>query len=279
MLISIGDFARATHLSVKALRLYHHEGLLEPAVVDPGSGYRRYDLAQIPVAQVIRRLRDLGMPLEDIGAIVGTTDLAERNELIARHLHRLEQELSRTQDAIASVRDLLGPPASPVPVAYRVVPAMRVAAIGQEVTSAELGPWYNGALGELYATLSAQGVPLAGDAGGVYRDALFTDERGKATVYLPVSTGFRATGRVKELELPPADLAVIAHNGPHDNIDRAYGALADHVTRQAIAVDGPIREFYPVNLHHTGDSARWRTEVGWPIFATRPAEALPGQQH
>jgi DNA-binding transcriptional MerR regulator len=271
MLISIGDFARATHLSVKALRLYHHEGLLEPAVVDSGSGYRRYDIEQIPVAQVIRRLRDLGMPLEDIGAIVGTTDLAERNELITRHLHRLEQELSRTQDAIASVRDLLGQPAPPVPVAYRVVPAMRVAAIGQEVTSAELGPWYNGALGELYATLSAQGVSLAGDAGGVYRDALFTDERGQATVYLPVSTGFRATGRVKELELPPADLAIIAHSGPHDNIDRAYGALADHVTRRAIAVDGPIREFYPVNLHHTGDSSRWRTEVGWPIFATRPA--------
>lgn len=270
MLISIGDFARGTHLSVKALRLYHQDGLLEPAAVDPSSGYRRYDIAQIPTAQVIRRLRDLDMPLEDIRAIVGTTDLAERNELIARHLHRLEQELSRTQDAIASVRDLLEHPALEVPISYRAIPAMRVAAIGQEVTSTELGPWYNGALGELYATLSAQGASPAGDAGGVYGDSLFSDERGQATVYLPMSTGFRATGRVKELELPAADLAIIAHSGSHDTIDRAYGALADHVTRRAIAVDGPIRELYPVNLHHTADASRWRTEVGWPIFATRP---------
>jgi DNA-binding transcriptional MerR regulator len=269
-LISIGDFARATHLSVKALRLYHQEGLLDPAAVDPSSGYRRYDLAQIPTAQVIRRLRDLDMPLEDIRGILSTADLAERNELIARHLRRLERELRRTENTIASVRDLLEHPRSEVPIEHRSIAAMRVAAISQEVTSADLAPWYSGAFGELYATLSAQSAGLAGDAGGIFADALFSNERGEATVYLPTDAAFRAAGRVQVLELPPADLAVIAYSGPHDDIDRAYGALADHVTRRALAVDGPIREFYLVNRHHTGDPARWRTEIGWPIFATAP---------
>ena len=271
-MMSIGDFARATHLSVKALRHYQEEGLLEPAEVDPFSGYRRYDLGQIPTAQVIRRLRDLDMPLDDIRGVLHTTDLAARSELIARHLRRLEQELSHTQSAVASLRELLEHPASDVPIEHRSLPHMRVAAISQEVTIADVGPWYNGALGELYATLSAQDTALAGDAGAIYADALFSQERGQATVYLPRNTPFRATGRVEALELPPADLAVIAHDGPHENgIDRAYGALAGHVTRHALAVDGPIREFYPVNRHHTGDSYRWRTEIGWPIFETSPS--------
>ena len=87
---------------------------------------------------------------------------------------------------------------------------------------------------------------------------------------LSVSAPFRAAGRVEALEFPPVELAVIAHSGPHDSIDRAYGALADHVTRHALAIEGPIREFYPVNRYHTGDSARWRTEIGWPIFETAP---------
>jgi len=269
MIMSIGDFARATHLSVKALRHYHEEGLLEPAEVDPFSGYRRYDLAQIPTAQVIRRLRDLDMPLEDIRGVLHTTDLAARSELIARHLRRLEQELSRTQGAVASLRELLEHPASDVPIEHRNIPHMQVAAISQQVTIADVGPWYNGALGELYATLPAQDTALAGDAGAIYADALFSHERGQATVYLPTNSPFHATGRVEPLELQPADLAVIAHDGPHENgIDRAYGTLADHVTRHALAVDGPIREFYPVNRHHTGDSSRWRTEIGWPIFET-----------
>ena len=56
--MSIGDFSRMTFLSVKALRHYHEVGLLPPAEVDPDTGYRRYQLEQVPMAQVIRRLRE-----------------------------------------------------------------------------------------------------------------------------------------------------------------------------------------------------------------------------
>jgi DNA-binding transcriptional MerR regulator len=69
-MLNIGDFARMTFLSVKALRHYHEVGLLAPAEVDPESGYRRYALAQVPKAQVIRRLRELGMPIDDVRSVV-----------------------------------------------------------------------------------------------------------------------------------------------------------------------------------------------------------------
>jgi DNA-binding transcriptional MerR regulator len=42
--VSIGQFATMTHLSVKTLRHYHEVGLLEPAHVDAGTGYRYYAL-------------------------------------------------------------------------------------------------------------------------------------------------------------------------------------------------------------------------------------------
>lgn len=41
-LLAIGDFSRATQLSVKMLRHYHQIGLLEPVDVDRATGYRRY---------------------------------------------------------------------------------------------------------------------------------------------------------------------------------------------------------------------------------------------
>ncbi|CAL9326169.1 hypothetical protein SUDANB135_07001 (plasmid) [Streptomyces sp. SudanB135_2055] len=50
--LTIGEFSRLTHLSIRTLRRYHEAGLLEPAHVDPSSGYRYYDPAQIPGAQV-----------------------------------------------------------------------------------------------------------------------------------------------------------------------------------------------------------------------------------
>jgi DNA-binding transcriptional MerR regulator len=72
--LTIGDFSRATHLSVKTLRHYHRVGLLAPADVDADTGYRRYTTDQIPTAQVIRRFRDLDMPLDQIHAVLEAPD-------------------------------------------------------------------------------------------------------------------------------------------------------------------------------------------------------------
>jgi effector-binding domain-containing protein len=77
-------------------------------------------------------------------------------------------------------------------------------------------------------------------------------------------------GRVAPISLSGAELAVIIHNGSHDDLDRAYGALATYVTEHAVAVDGLIREYYVVGPQDTDDESAWRTEVAWPIFETRP---------
>jgi DNA-binding transcriptional MerR regulator len=88
--LTVGDFSRATHLSVKTLHHYHQMGLLEPATVNPDTGYRYYSAGQIPTAQVIRRLRDLEMPVADVKAVLAAPDAPARNALIAAHLNRLE---------------------------------------------------------------------------------------------------------------------------------------------------------------------------------------------
>lgn len=46
--LSIGDFSRMTQLSVETLRHYHEVGLLEPARVDPFTGYRIHSPEQVP---------------------------------------------------------------------------------------------------------------------------------------------------------------------------------------------------------------------------------------
>jgi effector-binding domain-containing protein len=133
---------------------------------------------------------------------------------------------------------------------------------------ADIVAWYEGAMGELYGTLAAQRIEAAGPAGGVYTSELFTDERGEAMVFVPCAQAVRPTGRVMAVVVPGAELAVITHTGAHEQMDRAYGELATYVADHALAVDGPIREYYVVGRHETADESLWRTEIGWPIFRT-----------
>jgi DNA-binding transcriptional MerR regulator len=266
--LSIGDFSRATQLSVKTLRHYHRLGLLEPSDVDPATGYRRYATGQIPAAQVIRRFRDLDMPLEQIRAVLAAPDLRARNRLIAAHLTRLEQDLARTQGAVASLRDLLTDPRDVAPITHRRVVATMAAAVSGVVVISDLAAWYHGALGELRASLDARGIPAAGPTGGVYSTELFAQEKGEATVFVPTAAEVPLLGRVALQVIAAAELAVIVHCGSHADVDRSYGALATYVADHALQVDGPIREYYLVDRRDTADEGAWRTEVCWPIFST-----------
>ena len=270
--LAIGDFSRATHMTVKTLRHYHRVGLLEPADVDQFTGHRRYTTDQIPAAQIIRRFRELDMPIEDIRGILTAPDVPARNELIAAHLSRLEEGLTRTQHAVAALQDLLGPPPDRAgsDISHRSVAAAPAAAITAVIDMEDAGAWYQGALGELHATLGAQQLPASGTPGGIYATGLFADARGQATLFIPCAGLVRPVGRVEPVTVPPAELAIIEHNGPQDGIDRAYGALATHVAEHALAVDGPIREYYLCGRHDTPDESAWRTEIGWPIFQTAP---------
>ena len=271
--LTVGDFSRATNLSVKTLRHYHQVGLLEPAAVNPDTGYRYYPAGQIPAAQVIRRLRDLEMPVADVKAVLAAPDAPARNALIAAHLNRLEAGLAQTRTAVESLRILLAPPDGPTAIEHRGVPATAAAAIGAVVDRADALAWLQGALGELHAAVRAQGLPAAGPSGGVFASELFQRDRGRATVFIPVPGPVRPIGRVTSLVVPATELAIICHHGSLADADLSYATLGSYATTHEISIDGPLREYYLRGAGDTADEADWRTEIGWPIFRADASRA------
>ena len=264
--LTIGDFARITHLSVKTLRHYHEVELLEPAHVNPDTGYRYYTQDQIPTAQVIRRLRALEMPVADVRSVLVAPDVSARNELIGRHLERLETELAETRAAVDSLRNLLERPAASADVEHRTVPPVPAIGIQQVVDREDILSWWQGALGELSASVRAQQLRPLGPSSGLFASELFQHDRGEATVFVPVAGPVRAVGRVVPFVAPAAELAVVEHHGSLADIDLSYGVLGSYVTTHEIGVDGPLREYYVRGPNDVADSAEWVTEIGWPIF-------------
>jgi DNA-binding transcriptional MerR regulator len=87
--ISIGEFARRSRLSLKALRLYDERGVLVPSRVDQASGYRYYDTAQLDDARLVVMLRELQLPLASIKELLAC-DPADAAKLIAAHWRAAE---------------------------------------------------------------------------------------------------------------------------------------------------------------------------------------------
>jgi DNA-binding transcriptional MerR regulator len=264
--VPIGDFSLATHLSIKTLRYYHQIGLLEPAEIDPDTGYRYYSDDQLRAAQIIRRLRSLQMPVSEVKSVLGTSDNETRNRLIVAHLDRLESELVVTRAAVTELRDLLDRPQSAMGISRRSLPAIAAIAITEVVDCQTILPWWQGALAELQAVVKSEGLTVSGPPGGLYAGEIFQRGSGQATVFIPVTGASTAAGRANLLVLPASDLAVLTHHGPLDTIDVTYCRLAAYAHRHEISVDGPAREHYLTGYLDDRDPGAWKTEVGWPIF-------------
>jgi DNA-binding transcriptional MerR regulator len=273
-LLTIGDFSRMTHLSVKALRHYHDMGVLEPAAVDPFTGYRSYDASQVPAAQVIRRLRDLGMPLDGIRVVLAAPDIETRNREIAAHLAGMERQLAQVQASVASLRALLSGPAERQPARIRSIPAVTALAIAEVVSVPDLESWLAGAFADLAAALEAGGLHRDGCFGALYPGDFFELEQAQVTVFLPVGTHGvcpaccgHDLGRTRLTEIPAVDAAVAVHHGSAADSDRTYADLGTTVAERAIGIDGPIREYY-LTVFADPDESTHRIEICWPVFRT-----------
>ena len=105
-LLTIGDFARRTGLTPKALRLYDDLGLLAPAEVDPSSGYRRYAEEQLDRARLVATLRLVGMPLARIEEVLGAPATVAVG-LVEAYWHQVEQDTSSRRAIVTRLVDTL----------------------------------------------------------------------------------------------------------------------------------------------------------------------------
>ena len=93
-LVRIGDMARLGGVSIRMLRHYHELQLLCPALVEQPSGYRWYDLDQLPTLRRIVSWRGVGLGLEDIAMLLDPSTTAEiATAVLGRHREVLHQSI------------------------------------------------------------------------------------------------------------------------------------------------------------------------------------------
>src|SRR6516162_2104106 len=184
-LLSIGEFSRLTHVSVKALRHYHDVGLLPPVEIDRGSGYRFYSAAQAPTAQLIRRFREMDMPLEQIKAVLTASDAEQRDQVIIAHLRSMERELEHTQATVASLRGLLEGGRPTASVERRTFRPSDALVTNDRVVWEDTEEWLRDTLIDLRRRLDDARAVRAGADGALYSEEFFEAHVGPVTAFIP----------------------------------------------------------------------------------------------
>jgi len=262
--LSIGAFSRVSGLTVKALRHYDEIGLLEPARVDESSGYRYYGLEQARIAEAIRRLRALEVPLDEIRELLGADDPVVR-ERLAVHRARLEGQAVETRrildelDRIIDGREKLVPDSRQLAPAVEVkdVPARRVAFIAERVHMEEMGKVVPRTIDQVAHAVGTRhtGPPFCRCA-APDEDGYFETEIG-----WPVPDDVEVEAPVEIAEYPAARALLMKHVGPYEELGRSYRVLAEQLEERGLTPASAPIEWYESDPQQVPDPKDYVTII------------------
>jgi len=187
--MSIGEFARLSRLSAKALRLYDELGLLPPAQVDPDSGYRWYAAGQLDNARLVALLRQIGVSLAQIRLILSLEPEAAAAQVGAYWSGAEADHAGRRDLAGYLVDRVAGKRSVMYEVKVRDIPARSLLCLLRHASS-EQEVWAMGK--EVIGMLKAQPVPVpriegaAGAAFLIYYGEVNQDSDGPVEFCWPV---------------------------------------------------------------------------------------------
>lgn len=217
-LMSIGEFSALCQLSVKMLRHYDDIGLLEPAHVDPITGYRYYQGEQAGIAASIHELRRLDMPLGEIRSLLGAAHPGDAHDVLARHRRRLADQLVDAERRLALVERLVSKES---PMANEItevdLPSLRVVSRTVEGPQAMFLPLITAAFMELFAALQHQGVEPEGPPIQVVHSG--NEERFEHEACFPIGADKTVGADIGVHDLQGGPAAVLRHSGPLEEGD------------------------------------------------------------
>ena len=271
---NIGEFAAFGRVSPRMLRHYDAIGLLKPAQIDEGSGYRSYGVWQLPDLYLIAELREFGVGLPEIERVLAASDRDDvlRSVLASRRTELVDAvrvDMARLE-RIGTRLTSIGEHAMSHFIDYTALEELAVYATrgvaaggGPDAiveTISVLIPLLDGAL-------EAAGRPLIEPGIFWYVPVEGTDDVEVHISYTAETDP--APGRGYEVVRLPAveTMARLRHHGDMSGIADSWAGLITGVVADGYELTGPSREVYVhAPGHEPGDD--WITELQVPVRRT-----------
>lgn len=265
-MLTIGEFAHAAGLTVKALRHYDERGLLVPGSVDPATRHRRYGGDQLHDAVLIKALRAADVPVETVRAALSGREHA------ADLLDGFRSEIAATraaQDRALDAADrLLEGFDTDVEFRERTVPAVHAAAVvhrlpadesEQEEAALAAEEQVTVAFHRLFGELERVGCPPDGPGWTQFDGVEDDPELIELSLHWPlpgppsglpdevdgvrVRHGARPAARELVARMDCGDDAVAPDGLPHPALVALMAELARRKAREGAVDIGAIRQF------------------------------------
>lgn len=261
---SIGQFSKITGLTVKTLRFYHEQKVLEPTCIDDQSGYRFYAESKVETARLIGKLKQLDFSLHDIAEILSNYDdesdilefLEERREAVAEKLKEYREIDQQLNQIIASEQEARRVMAEATfEVQEKTVEAMLIAGVRMTGRYSDCGKGF-GKIGRRF------GRVICGKPFLLHYDTEYHETDADFEACMPIKRGESQDG-ISVRSIDGGRCVSLLHKGPYEELGRSYEAVFHYGKENKLKFDRPSREVYikGPGLILKGNPKKYLTEI------------------
>jgi len=270
-MIKIGTFSKLSRISIRMLRHYNELGLLVPEEIDDFTGYRYYNEKQLPLAERIQALKDMGFKLSVIKEILdsyGDPKEMERFLLVKKKEIEAESEelinrLRLIDNTILHLRK--GGNIMEYQVTLKTVPERYVASVRQVIPNyAEEGMLWNILMTETKDMNIHYNDPCYTMA--IFHDKEFKDSNVDVEIQQAVVGKYSDTEHVKFKTEASIEIASATYKGSYEQIGEVNEAVANWVVSNGYEFGGTSFSIYHVSPNETQNPDEYVTEICYPIL-------------
>lgn len=261
----IGVFSQLSKVTVAALRYYDEVGLLKPAQVDPDTGYRLYATAQLVPLQRIVALRQAGLSIEEVSAVLSGQDCAA---VLERRREEMRWEIAEARGRLARLESIL----------RQEDIFMEYQAVLRDIPGCTV--FYKEGVIPSYAHLAdfivQAGAECAAANPGLkcaepdYSFVSYVDheykEKDVGLMYAQaVTAAGRETETIKFKTMPAVQAACVYHRGGYEKLGEAYAFAMNWLEQNGYRCVDTARECYIDGCWNKEDPAEYLTELQFPV--------------
>lgn len=269
-MLKIGDFSKLSRISIRMLRHYDEIGLLRPTNTDDFTSYRYYSEDQLPIANRIASLKNMGFSLATVAEIMKNYD---KPEALSRFLEVKQAEVQTEAEEVRRRLLLLETAITwlrkdgtmmKYDVTLKTLPERTVASVRKVIPAYEQEGMLWGILMQETAALKiVDSEPCYTTA--IFHDAEYKESDVDVEVQKSVKGNYKNTENVVFKIEPPVEIASATCKGSYEQMNEVNEAVANWIQANGYEFGGAMFNIYHVSPHETQNPEEYVTEVCYPV--------------
>ena len=260
----IGDFSKMSKTTIKALRYYEKEGLLNPAFIDPYTSYRYYESRQLTDVSKILSLRQAGLSINDIKRIFNGESMVE---ILEKRKTEIETDLINLNTALSKINYLMEGMNMQNEIIIKKIPSYTVYYRDKVISDFSKIPEFVLQTGKECCKANPNLKCVKPNYCYVsYLDGEYKENDIKVRYVQAVETKGIETEEVKFMDIPEATVVCIYHKGAYENLRDSYNTILKYIEENRYEIIDNVRECYIDGCWNKDNADDYLTEIQFPII-------------